>query len=114
VDETSRARLNVGPFPKGGSSYTPNKSTYRPRDFRSFSGPSFRVVIDVGNWDNSRAVNYPGQSGDPRSPHYRDLASMWLSGDYFPLLYSREAVQGAARQWIRLVPLDGLDQPGGP
>jgi penicillin amidase len=105
VDDASRARLNVGPMPKHGGAYTPNQSTYRTSDFRQTNGPSFRVVVDVGNWDNSRAVNAPGQSGDPDSPHYRDLADMWLQGDYFPLLYSRDKVLEATRQRILLLPL---------
>jgi len=104
VDNATRARLNVGPLPKHGGAYTPNQSTYRTSDFRQTNGPSFRVVVDVGNWDNSRAVNAPGQSGDPDSPHYRDLADMWLNGEYFPLLYSRAKVEQAARQRIRLQP----------
>ena len=62
------------------------------------NGPSVRVVLDVGNWDNSRAVNHPGQSGDPESPHYRDLAPLWSEGTYFPLLYSRSAVVRATEQ----------------
>ncbi len=104
VDDTMRAKLNVGPTPEGGSAYTPNQSTYRASDFLQTNGPSFRTVIDVGNWDNSRAVNLPGQSGDPDSPHYRDLAPMWLTGQYFPLLYSRRAVESATEMRIRLVP----------
>ena len=68
------------------------------------NGPSFRVVIDVGNWDNSRAVNMPGQSGDPNSPHYRDLAPLWLNGEYFPLLYSRKKIEQAAELKIELAP----------
>ena len=47
------------------------------------NGPSVRIVLDIGNWDNSRAVNHPGQSGDPESPHYRDLAPLWSDGKYF-------------------------------
>ena len=105
VDDASRARLNVGPMPKHGGAYTPNQSTYRTSDFRQTNGPSFRVVVDVGNWDNSRAVNAPGQSGDPDSPHYRDLADMWLQGDYFPQLYTRDKVLEATRQRILLLPL---------
>ena len=105
MDEAGRARLNVGPMPKRGGAYTPNQSSYRNSDFRQTNGPSFRVVVDVGNWDNSRAVNAPGQSGDPDSPHYRDLAGMWLTGDYFPLLYSRSKVLEATRQRIVLQPL---------
>ena len=104
VDTAAAAQLNVGPLPKQGSASTPNQSSYDPRDFRQLGGPSFRVVIDVGNWDNSRAINMPGQSGDPDSPHYKDLAAMWLRGDYFPLLYSRKRVEAATVQRINLQP----------
>jgi len=104
VDERLRDKLNVGPFAKNGGAHTPNMSSYDPRNFRQVGGPSFRVVIDVGNWDNSRAINTPGQSGDPDSLHYRDLAPMWLRGDYFPLLYSRNRVAAATVQRIELQP----------
>jgi penicillin amidase len=104
VDDATRAKLNVGPMPTHGGAYSPNQSTYRSSDFLQTNGPSFRVVVDVGNWDNSRAVNSPGQSGDPDSPHYRDLADKWLKGEYFPLLYSRAAVEKATVQRIRLQP----------
>ncbi|MNR87750.1 Acyl-homoserine lactone acylase QuiP precursor [compost metagenome] len=104
VDEATRAKLNVGPMPKHGGAYTPNQSTYRPSDFLQTNGPSFRVVVDVGNWDNSKAINSPGQSGDPDSPHYRDLADKWLNGEYFPLLYSRKAVELATVRRIVLKP----------
>lgn len=104
VDERTRAKINVGPIPKHGGRYTVNASVYQAGDFRQIAGPSARLVIDVGNWDNSRAVNHPGQSGDPDSPHYRDLAPSWRAGQYFPLLYSREAVESAAEKKIELVP----------
>jgi penicillin amidase len=95
---------DVGPLPKGGSSQTPMNAGYRPSDFRVVSGASFRMVIDVGNWDNSRCINAPGQSGDPRSPHYADLAPLWAAGEYVPLLYSREAIDNAADLRIILTP----------
>ena len=104
VNEATRAKLNVGPFAKQGSASTPNVSSYDPRDFRQTGGPSFRVVVDVGNWDNSRAINTPGQSGDPDSPHYRDLANMWLKGEYFPLLYTRKRVEAETVHRIFLQP----------
>jgi penicillin G amidase len=61
-------------------------------------------VADVGNWDASVAINAPGQSGDPSSPHYRDLAPMWAEGRYFQLAYSRAAVEKAARIRFELKP----------
>jgi penicillin amidase len=104
VEEGDRSRINVGPLRKGGGPHTPNQSSYRLTDFRQTNGPSVRLVIDVGKWDDSRAINHPGQSGNPESPHYRDLASSWLNGDYFPLLYSRAAIERATEQRLRLVP----------
>jgi penicillin amidase len=103
-DGSLRGKLNVGPFPAQGGANTVSQSSYRPADFLKVNGPSFRVVVDVGNWDNSRAMNTPGQSGDPDSPHYRDLAASWGSGSYFPLLYSRKAIEGVTESIIRLQP----------
>jgi penicillin amidase len=76
LDEQTRARVNVGPIPKHGGRYTVNASAYRTSDFRQVVGPSARLIVDVGNWDSSKAVNHPGQSGDPDSPHSRDLAPL--------------------------------------
>lgn len=77
---------------------------YRPTDFRTMLGASVRIVIDVGDWDNSVWINAPGQSGDPRSPHYADLAPVWAKGEYFPMPYSRASVDEATEMRIRLRP----------
>ena len=104
LDSADRASWAVGPLPKGGDGFVPNMSWVSEPDFRQTSGPSIRVVIDVGHWDESWAMNFPGQSGDPRDSHYRDLADPWLRGEYFPLLFSRAAVERSAVRTIRLVP----------
>ena len=104
VDEVTRSRLNVGPLERGGGPNTPNVAHYRLTDFRDTAGPSLRIVVDLGKWDNSRAVNNPGQSGDPDNPHYRDLSSLWSTGQYFPLLYTRKAVEAATENRTELVP----------
>jgi penicillin amidase len=97
-------RFTVAGWPLGGSGVTPMATSYRASDFALTSGASFRMVLDVGNWDNSRAVNAPGQSGDPRSPHYRDLVPLWGEGGYFPLSYTRKAVEGVTESRLRLLP----------
>lgn len=96
--------LDVGPLPKGGSAASPINAGYRASDYRVIAGASVRVVVDVGDWDQSRCINAPGQSGDPRSPHYGDLALLWARGEYVPMLYSREAIEREARTRIRLTP----------
>ncbi|SEE64388.1 penicillin amidase [Rhizobiales bacterium GAS188] len=95
---------DVGPLPKGGSGSTPMHTGYRQSDFRVTHGASVRLVIDVGEWDNSVCMNSPGQSGDPRSQHYRDLAPGWARGDYVPLLYSRARIEPEIVARIALLP----------
>ena len=62
------------------------------------------MVIDVGAWDNSMAMNNPGQSGDPRSQHYRDLFGPWSRDEAFPLLYSRRRIEAETIRRIHLQP----------
>jgi penicillin amidase len=99
-----KAQLSVGPLEIGGSASTPMATTYRPNDFNVVAGASVRMVLDVGGWDNSVVINTPGQSGDPASPHYRDLFPIWAAGGYAPLLYSRAAVMANAERVITLTP----------
>jgi penicillin amidase len=98
------AQMTVGPLQVRGGASTPAASTWRGADYAAVAGASYRMVLDVGNWDQSVAVNTPGQSGDPLSPHYRDLFPLWAGGDYFPLAFSDAAVDAAARDVIDLTP----------
>jgi penicillin amidase len=95
---------NVGPLPTGGSASTPMHTGYRASDFRVIAGASVRMAIDVGAWDESVCINAPGQSGDPRSPHYRDLGPLWAQGRYVPMLYSWPRIDEATESLMRLVP----------
>ena len=96
--------LNVGPLPRGGDGFTVNNTGYRTSDFRQTSGPSFRQVIDLGDWDNSLSINTPGQSGNPYSPHYDDLFPLWAGGKYFPLYFSRKKIEDVTEEVIILQP----------
>ena len=97
------AERRVGPVPIGGSGSTPMAMGTGP-DFRVVSGASVRVVMDVGAWDNSMAINTPGQSGDPASPHYRDLFARWATGNYVPFVWSRPRVLQEAERIIKVTP----------
>ncbi len=103
TDAASQSLLNVGPFPLGGDFNTVAAATYN-KSFTVTSGPSYRELIDVGRWDNSLVVNTPGQSGDPYNPHYRDLAPLWVNGQYFPMLFSFSLIKKATELQIRLLP----------
>jgi penicillin amidase len=99
-----RARVDVGPAARGGSGATVNSTGYSLDDFVQRFGASFRMLVDVGSWDDSVAMNSPGQSGDPASPHYRDLFDAWARDESFPLLFSRDRIEAEAEQRIVLRP----------
>jgi penicillin amidase len=101
--DPNRSR-DVGPLPKGGSASSPMHTGYRPSDFRITHGASFRMVVDLADFDRSITINAPGQSGDPRAKHYADLAPLWAKGAYVPLLYSDAAIAAAADFTWRLEP----------
>jgi len=97
--------LTIGPQPKSGGSETVGLAAPSPATGIEDTGASFRIVIDVGNWDRSIAINTPGQVGDPRSQHYADLYQRWLDDEYFPLLYTQEAIADHAHDQLRLFPV---------
>jgi penicillin amidase len=104
LEEDRRAAVDVGPAPRGGSGATVNSTSYSLSDFEQRYGASFRMVVDVGAWDESRAMNSPGQSGDPSSPHYRDLFESWAADETFPLLFNRVSIEAVAERRIVLEP----------
>jgi penicillin amidase len=104
ADPELRAQMSVGPLQTPGSSSTPRAQSYRASDFSVIAGASVRLVMDVGAWDNSVAMNTPGQSDDPMSAHYRDLFPMWAQGSYVPLRFSRAAVDRDAEDVIHFSP----------
>lgn len=89
----------------GGDGFTVMARGYvAARDFTVSHGASFLIVCDVGNWDTSQVLSLPGQSIDPRSPHYRDSYAPWLSGQARPFPFSRRAVDAHIRQVTELHP----------
>ncbi len=98
------AQWDIGPVAKAGSGLTVASADYRRPGFGMTLGASFRMVVDVGAWDESMAINAPGQSGDPRSAHYADLATRWGDDRYFPLVFTSERVRMETSETIRLEP----------
>lgn len=95
---------DVGPLDQGGSAQTVMSNGYRMSDGRCITGASFRMVVDVGEWDNSLFVNAPGQSGDVRSRHYDDHGQLWSDRKYVPLIFSEEAISRETELHIKLTP----------
>ncbi len=72
--------------PIDGSGQTPNVG----------SSVSMRHIASPGNWDATRQVIPLGESGDPRSPHYKDQFEAWKSGTPSVFPFTKEAVEKAS------------------
>lgn len=76
-----RRRLQLGPFPVGGTRYTVAPQFWRgPANFHSDAGPSLRYVADLRRPGEDWFVIPPGQSESPLSRHYRDQLHDYLQG----------------------------------
>lgn len=102
-----KARLDTVEEAPGGP-WTLNMGAFRYRTpFGMVWHSSYRQVLDVSDWDNSRWMHAPGQSGVPWRAHYRDLTAPWLAGELAPMPFSREAVEAASVRRRTLRAADG-------
>ena len=93
VDNETKSKLDLGPLPRGGNSYTPGSTG---GNNNQSSGGSFRMIVNTGDWDAAIGTNGPGQSGNPDSPFYSNLFEPWAKDQYFPVYYSREKIDSVA------------------
>ncbi|HSG14993.1 MAG TPA: penicillin acylase family protein [Anaerolineae bacterium] len=96
--------FNVGPFIVGGDADTVCQMSISPGDGANNIAPSYRQVIDLGDWNSVLVMHAPGQSGHLASPHYADLAEPWLKGDYYRLNWTEAATEAAAYKTLQLLP----------
>lgn len=101
VNDKQKARLNLGPLPRGGNSYTPGSTG---GNLRQSSGASFRMIVNTGDWDAAIGTNGPGQSGNPESPYYSNLFAPWANDQFFPVYYSRAKVEAVTAEKTTLNP----------
>ena len=87
----SRPGLSSGGYPEAINAMSPSW------------GPSWRMIVELG--ERPRAVGvYPGgQSGNPASTYYDDFVNDWNKGVYYPLHYylnAEEAGKESTVSWI--------------
>jgi penicillin G amidase len=101
VDAATRARLEMGPLPRGG--YATTVLATGNSDNQT-SGASFRIIVDTGDWDRTVGMNNPGQSGNPDSPFYKNLFVDWANDRFFPVAFTRPRVEGVTAEVLSLQP----------
>ena len=88
-----------------GGDYTVNRAGVSfngpsGRLFEDIHGPGYRAVYDLADLDKSSFMIATGQSGNPLSPLYGNLARRWRDGIYLRL----DGTETAAQTRLRLIP----------
>jgi penicillin amidase len=99
------AMFNRGPFPVGGGPAVVNAMAYDDRKGYSVTtGPTMRMLVDLGSLDQSRWVNQSGASGHAYHRNYADQAELWAGNHTWAFVFSRAAVEVQTKYRLELVP----------
>lgn len=99
--------FNRGPFAIAGGPSIVNATSWNAsaEDYSLSSGsPSMRMIVDLGNLQNSLTIYPAGQSGHAGHEHYIDMAGLWRLGQYVPMHWERSAIEADTEGYLRLVP----------
>ena len=88
------AQFATPSVPLSGSGQTPNVASY----------VSMRHIASPGNWDATRHVIPLGESGDPKSPHFKDQFEAWRTGEPAIFPFTKSAVERSATKILVLTP----------
>lgn len=101
---------NQGPFETSGSPTSINTTQYilaptTSSDFFTVVAlPSYRLIIDLSDFNNSRAMHTTGQSGHPASDNYNDMIAPWRTVEYHDLRWGINQVRTDGTKRLDLQP----------
>ncbi|HMU92908.1 MAG TPA: penicillin acylase family protein [Anaerolineales bacterium] len=97
--------FNRGPFPTSGGEAIVNATGWSVKDgYETNWLPSMRMIVDLGDLNNSVTVHTTGESGHAYHPHYADMAPMWAGIQYYPMWWNQDSVIGDAEGHLILKP----------
>lgn len=98
--------FNRGPFRTSGGSSLVNNTHWNAAESYLIAGsmPSMRMIVDLSDMSNSRAIHTAGQSGHAYHRHYIDMADLWRTVQYHPMLLDRQQIEAASEGHLTLTP----------
>lgn len=102
--------LNRGPYPISGDAITLNTSTFSvitedtDMPYAALTGPSYRIILDLADFNRSRAMHMTGQSGHPASEHYEDMIIPWQTVEYHNMYWDTTRLTQGDTKLLELVP----------
>ncbi len=99
------ALFNRGAFATAGNGETVNANRWKAnKSFEVTDIPSLRMIVDLGNLDNSLSIHTPGQSGHAFHRHYNDMVDPWCQIEYHPMLWQKTNVTANTTATLKLMP----------
>jgi penicillin amidase len=97
--------VTLTPFGGNSSSVNVARNWHSRADYHTVHAAGLRMIVDFSDLNASLFMVTPGQSGNPNTAHYTDLAPLWGRGDYFEIRddWAPEAAPEGARV-LRLNP----------
>ena len=99
------ALFNRGPFRTNGGEAIVNATGWTATDGYTVDWlPSMRMIVDLGDLNNSVTVHTTGESGHAYNPHYIDMADLWRNIQYYPMLWNEQVIIANAEAHLVLKP----------
>lgn len=90
-----------------GDNFTVNEASFTwSQPFPANHSTSQRMIVDLGDLDNSLSIVNTGQSGHLFHPHREDMIPVWQNVEYHPMLFTQQAVEANAKHLLILTPQD--------
>lgn len=80
---------NIPPFSVTGLATNGHRGILNATSERH--GPSWKMVVELGDSVKAYGVYPGGQSGNPGSPYYSNFINTWVEGEYFPLWFMQSS-----------------------
>jgi penicillin amidase len=99
------ALFNRGAYEVDGGPAVVNAMAYDDKlGYTVVRGPTMRMLVDLGDLDQSRWVNQSGVSGHAFHRNYDDQTKLWVDNRMWPFVSSRAAVDARTTSRLELVP----------
>jgi penicillin amidase len=99
--------FNVGPFPAMGGNNTIANLEFKFNSegrYPVYLGSAMRIIVDLGDIENSLSVNPTGQSGHFLSIHYADQAPLFNTGKFRKQMMNRDEIKNLQKGTLILKP----------
>jgi penicillin amidase len=97
--------------PLGGDNTTVSVSSYELwiaalplQPFGVTSHQSYRMIIDLSDWNKAEGVFATGESGQPGSKFRENMYPLWLSYQYLPMYYDKAQIEANKEGVLTLTP----------